>query len=94
MIWRVLAARSSLPGDGFAERGRLADYLTRMDFVVLDELGCLPFAQTGGQLLFHLISRLYEVGIALGESKRNSDEDGAQHDSCHDNPDRDRDQHG
>jgi DNA replication protein DnaC len=41
-------------------QGRLADYLTRMDFVVLDELGYLPFAQTGGQLLFHLISRLYE----------------------------------
>ena len=39
---------------------RLAEYLTRMDFVVLDELGYLPFAQTGGQLLFHLISRLYE----------------------------------
>ena len=34
-------------------QGRLADYLTRMDFVVLDELGYLPFAQTGGQLLFH-----------------------------------------
>ena len=28
--------------------------------VVLDELGYLPFAQSGGQLLFHLISRLYE----------------------------------
>ena len=41
-------------------QGRLADYLTRLDFVVLDELGYLPFAQTGGQLLFHLISRLYE----------------------------------
>jgi DNA replication protein DnaC len=27
---------------------------------VLDELGQLPFAQTGGQLLFPLISRLYE----------------------------------
>src|SRR4029077_7778065 len=33
---------------------------TRMDFIILDELGYLPFAQTGGQLLFHLISRLYE----------------------------------
>ena len=32
----------------------------RMDFIVLDELGYLPFAQSGGQLLFHLISRLYE----------------------------------
>jgi DNA replication protein DnaC len=28
--------------------------------VILDELGYLPFAQAGGQLLFHLISRLYE----------------------------------
>ena len=41
-------------------QGRLADYLTRLDFVILDELGYLPFAQSGGQLLFHLISRLYE----------------------------------
>jgi hypothetical protein len=29
-----------------------------MDFVVLGELGYLPFAQSGGQLLFHLITRL------------------------------------
>lgn len=42
------------------QQGRLADQLTRLDLVVLDELGYLPFAQTGGQLLFHLISRLYE----------------------------------
>jgi DNA replication protein DnaC len=40
--------------------GRTADHLCRLDFVVLDELGYLPFAQTGGQWLFHLISRLYE----------------------------------
>ena len=40
--------------------GRLADQLTRVDLVVLDELGYLPFAQSGGQLLFHVISRLYE----------------------------------
>jgi hypothetical protein len=32
-------------------QGRIADYLTRMDFVILDELGYLPFAQAGGQLL-------------------------------------------
>jgi DNA replication protein DnaC len=42
------------------KQGRMADYLCRMDFVVLDELGYLPFAQSSGQLLFHLISRLYE----------------------------------
>ena len=40
--------------------GRLADALNRVDFVILDELGYLPFAQSGGQLLFHLVSRLYE----------------------------------
>ncbi len=40
--------------------GRLAEQLTRLDLIVLDELGYLPFAQSGGQLLFHLISRLYE----------------------------------
>ena len=41
-------------------QGRIADYLTRLDFIILDELGYLPFAQAGGQLLFHLVSRLYE----------------------------------
>ena len=41
-------------------QGRIADGLGRVDLVVLDELGYLPFAQSGGQLLFHLISRLYE----------------------------------
>lgn len=40
--------------------GRVADGLMRVDLLVLDELGYLPFAQSGGQLLFHLISRLYE----------------------------------
>jgi DNA replication protein DnaC len=41
-------------------QGRIAEHLTRMDFIVLDELGYLPFAQSGGQLLFHLVSRVYE----------------------------------
>jgi len=43
-----------------ARPGRLSDALARIDLVVLDELGYLPFAQSGGQLLFHLVSRLYE----------------------------------
>ena len=32
----------------------------RMDLVILDELGYLPFSQAGGALLFHLLCRLYE----------------------------------
>ena len=40
--------------------GRIASSLLRMDLVILDELGYLPFSQAGGALLFHLLSRLYE----------------------------------
>lgn len=40
--------------------GRLAEHLSRHDLVILDELGYLPFSKSGGQLLFHLISKLYE----------------------------------
>ena len=40
--------------------GRLATQLARCDLVILDELGYLPFPRAGGQMLFHLISRLYE----------------------------------
>lgn len=40
--------------------GSLANRLTHIDLVVLDELGYLPFSQAGGALLFHLISTLYE----------------------------------
>jgi DNA replication protein DnaC len=40
--------------------GRIALTLMRMDLVILDELGYLPFSQAGGALLFHLLSKLYE----------------------------------
>ena len=40
--------------------GRIAQALLRMDLVILDELGYLPFSRAGGALLFHLLSKLYE----------------------------------
>ena len=40
--------------------GRIAQALLRLDLVILDELGYLPFSQAGGALLFHLLSKLYE----------------------------------
>ena len=40
--------------------GRLAEKPLRDDRIMVDELGYLPFSQPGGQLLFHLVSKLYE----------------------------------
>ena len=40
--------------------GNLARQLVQIDAVILDELGYLPFPASGGALLFHLISQLYE----------------------------------
>ena len=40
--------------------GQLAHRLVHTDLVILDELGYLPFSSSGGALLFHLLSTLYE----------------------------------
>jgi DNA replication protein DnaC len=43
-------------------RGRAAtpDAYVKTDLLVLDELGYLPFSTSGGAMLFHLLSKLYE----------------------------------
>src|SRR5210317_1172628 len=40
--------------------GKMAELLTKVDLVILDELGYLPFSASGGAMLFHLLSKLYE----------------------------------
>ena len=40
--------------------GQMARRLVQVDVVILDELGYMPFPKSGGALLFHLISQLYE----------------------------------
>ena len=52
------------PGEQHTAKGKMerksAQSVLRYDVIVIDELGYLPFSQSGGQLLFHLISKLYE----------------------------------
>jgi DNA replication protein DnaC len=40
--------------------GKIANSLINNDLVILDELVYLPFRSSGGVLLFHLLSKLYE----------------------------------
>ena len=40
--------------------GSLIRRLLSVDCVIIDELGYIPFPKSGGALLFHLISKLYE----------------------------------
>jgi len=40
--------------------GRLAQQMEKMDILLLDELGYMPFSKNSGQLVFHLLSKVYE----------------------------------
>ena len=46
--------------DKEGKTGRLQKQLMSTDCVILDELGYIPFPKSGGAMLFHLISNLYE----------------------------------
>src|SRR3546814_10837149 len=50
--------------------GQLAERLLRLDLVILDELGYLPFSPSGGAMLFHLLSNIYERTSLDRKSKR------------------------
>ena len=39
---------------------RLHKQLERLDVMILDELGYVPFSKTGAELLFDVVSRAYE----------------------------------
>ena len=39
---------------------KIAETLVKTDLVILDELGYLTFSASGGALIFHLLSKLYE----------------------------------
>jgi DNA replication protein DnaC len=56
-----LLEQEKLSGKG----GRTSEQLCRFDCVIVDELGYLPFSKNGGQLLFHVFSKLYETASVI-----------------------------
>jgi DNA replication protein DnaC len=59
-FYNVVGLMNRLEADNRnGKAGALANHLRRLDLVVLDELGYLPFPRSGGELLFHLLARLH-----------------------------------
>ena len=45
--------------------GKIIWQLSALDCVIMDELGYIPFPKSGGVLLFHLISKLYDKDLCI-----------------------------
>ena len=53
------------------KQGQAAFRLMHVDQVIVDEQGYLPFSQSGGTLLFHLLFKLYECTSVVISSNLN-----------------------
>ncbi|WP_258577638.1 ATP-binding protein [Nitrosomonas supralitoralis] len=59
-FYSAIDLANSMEQEKTAEKqSRLVLRLLQIDLVILDGLGYLLFSQTGGALLFHLLSRIY-----------------------------------
>jgi DNA replication protein DnaC len=60
-FWRAAdLVRTLLEARDTRELTRLQRRMTRIDLLILDELGFVPFDRTGGELLFNLVAERYE----------------------------------
>jgi DNA replication protein DnaC len=65
-FWRAAdLVRSLVEARDKRELGRLQGRLRRVDLIVLDEVGFVPFDRTGGELLFNILADRYERGRAV-----------------------------
>lgn len=76
MLFTTAAALVHEPIEARDERRLrlLQKQLVRVDLLIIDELGYVPFTAVGAELLFEVISRRYEQGAILVTSNLPLDE--------------------